>query len=200
MKKISLILVCTIGLGIIANAQDVITLKNGTDIKAVIQDIGNIEVKYKKFDNLNGPNYTLEKSEILMIRYENGTKDIFSEETKSNDNSAINTNFILKKNSKIFLDLHPKLTKSQQKKVSNLFEENFKKIGVCCVYKADIDSTNNTADIVIKWINRPFNRIAIQIFDNTLKSIVFDEKYILVRDFKELIDQITFDISLFIEK
>ena len=82
MKKLFLILIAVIGLGSIAAAQDVITLKNGTDIDALVQDIGDVEVKYKKFDNPNGPNYTLKKSEILMIRYENGTKDIFSEETK----------------------------------------------------------------------------------------------------------------------
>ena len=63
-------------------AQDIITLKNGEDIKAFVQEIGDVDVKYKKFDNPNGPNYTLKKAEILMVRYENGTKDIFSEEAK----------------------------------------------------------------------------------------------------------------------
>ena len=82
MKKLFFILVAVIGFGIIANAQDVITLKNGTDINALVQRIGDVEIEYKKFDNLNGPNYTLKKTEILMIRYENGSKDIFSEEVK----------------------------------------------------------------------------------------------------------------------
>ena len=80
MKKILLILVALIGFGIMVNAQDIITLKNGTDINAFVQKIGDVEIEYKKFDNPNGPNYTLKKTEILMIRYENGTKDIFSEE------------------------------------------------------------------------------------------------------------------------
>ena len=71
-----------IGFGITSNAQDVITLKNGTDINAFVQKVGDIEIEYKRFDNPSGPNYTLKKSEILMIRYENGTKDIFLEEPK----------------------------------------------------------------------------------------------------------------------
>jgi len=59
-------------------AQDIITLKNGNDIQAVVQEIGELDVKYKKFDNPNGPNYTLKKSEIFMIKYENGDKDVFT--------------------------------------------------------------------------------------------------------------------------
>ena len=58
-------------------AQDVITLKNGEDIEALVQEIGEVDVKYKKFDNPNGPNYTLKKAEIFMIRYANGSKDVF---------------------------------------------------------------------------------------------------------------------------
>jgi len=82
MRKIVIVLGIIIGFGISANAQDVITLKNGTDIKALVQKIDDIEIEYKKFDNPNGPNYTLKKSEILIIRYANGSKDIFSEEAK----------------------------------------------------------------------------------------------------------------------
>ena len=58
-------------------AQDVITLKNGEDIQSLVQEIGEVDIKYKKFDNPNGPNYTLKKSEIFMIRYANGSKDVF---------------------------------------------------------------------------------------------------------------------------
>jgi hypothetical protein len=58
-------------------AQDVITLKNGDEIKAKVQEVGLSDVKYKKYDNLTGPLYTLLKSEIFMIKYENGDKDVF---------------------------------------------------------------------------------------------------------------------------
>jgi len=78
-----LVAVAFTGFGFIVKAQDVITLKNGTDINALVQKIGNVEIEYKKNDNPNGPIYTLKKSEILIIRYANGSKDIFSEGEKN---------------------------------------------------------------------------------------------------------------------
>ena len=80
--RVFLILIAIIGFGISVKAQDIITLKNGTDIQALVQEVGEVDVKYKKFENPNGPNYTLKKTEILIIRYANGSKDIFSEEEK----------------------------------------------------------------------------------------------------------------------
>ena len=62
-------------------SQDIITQKSGEDIKAKILEVTQTEVKYKKFDNQTGPSFSMMKSEILMIRYENGTKDIFKETT-----------------------------------------------------------------------------------------------------------------------
>jgi len=64
-------------------AQDIIILKNGNDIQAIVQEIGEDYVKYKKYDNVNGPNYTLKKTEIFMIRYANGSKDVFADNTGS---------------------------------------------------------------------------------------------------------------------
>jgi hypothetical protein len=93
MKKVLLILVAVIGFGIITNAQDVITLKNGTDIEASISVIWDTEIQYKKFDNPNGPTYTLRKSEIFRIVYQNGSIETFNKVesddrvVKNNDNS-----------------------------------------------------------------------------------------------------------------
>ena len=60
-------------------AQDIITLKSGNEIQALVQEVGDVDVKYKKFDNPNGPSYTLKKSEIFMIKYDNGSKDVFAD-------------------------------------------------------------------------------------------------------------------------
>ncbi|MCF6365677.1 MAG: DUF4190 domain-containing protein [Bacteroidales bacterium] len=59
---------------------DNIILKNGKEISGKVLEVGITEIKYKKCDNLNGPIFTLKKSDILMIRYSNGTKDIFPTE------------------------------------------------------------------------------------------------------------------------
>jgi hypothetical protein len=59
-------------------AQDIITLKNGNEIKARIQEVGDVDMKYKKFDSSNESVYTLLKTEIAMIKYENGSTEMFS--------------------------------------------------------------------------------------------------------------------------
>jgi hypothetical protein len=79
MIKIALTTIAT--LFTLANcfAQDIITKKNSEDIQAKVIEVGTSEIKYKKFDNQNGPTFTLLKSDVLMIRYENGSKDVFTE-------------------------------------------------------------------------------------------------------------------------
>jgi hypothetical protein len=82
MKKILILAVALIGSATVTLAQDIITLKNGDEIKAKVQEIGLSDVKYKKFENANGPTYTLLKTEIFMIKYENGEKDVFTTQTQ----------------------------------------------------------------------------------------------------------------------
>lgn len=64
-------------------SQDSITKKNGDDIQAKVIEVGSSEIKFKKFDNLEGPVFTIPKSDVLLVRYQNGSKDIFTEETKA---------------------------------------------------------------------------------------------------------------------
>ena len=78
----NLLFIFIVLLGFTSYAQDIITTKKGEDIKAKVLEITIHEVKYKKVENPDSPIYTLLKSDILMIRYENGSKDIFNEETK----------------------------------------------------------------------------------------------------------------------
>ena len=80
LRKVVAIAICLAG-SVTMFAQDIIILKNGNDIQAIVQEIDLDVVKYKKFDNPNGPNYTLKKSEVFIIRYANGSKDVFNEIT-----------------------------------------------------------------------------------------------------------------------
>ncbi len=57
--------------------QDTIVLRNGDLVKSKVMEITQSEIKYKKFENLNGPLFNILKSEVLQIKYENGTKDYF---------------------------------------------------------------------------------------------------------------------------
>jgi hypothetical protein len=67
-------------------AQDIITLKSSDDIQAKVLEVTTNEIKYKKFDNQDGPTFTILKSDVLMVRYENGTKDIFYDQKKDETN------------------------------------------------------------------------------------------------------------------
>ncbi len=61
-----------------AFSQDFIILRSGDEIKAKVLEINDRKIDYKRFTNINGPTYHLNKSEIFMIKYESGDKDIFN--------------------------------------------------------------------------------------------------------------------------
>lgn len=63
-----------------SHAQDLIITKDATKIQAKVSEIEESTIKYKKFDNLDGPTYTMKKSEISTIVFENGTVEVFKEE------------------------------------------------------------------------------------------------------------------------
>lgn len=59
-------------------AQDlIITLKN-EDIVAKISEVTTSEIKYKKWDNQDGPIFTITKATVCMIKYQNGSIDILN--------------------------------------------------------------------------------------------------------------------------
>lgn len=57
---------------------DLIVLKNGDEIEAKVVEITTNKIKYNKCDNLNGPIYSLDKSQVFVIKYVNGTKEVIS--------------------------------------------------------------------------------------------------------------------------
>ncbi|MCK9398963.1 MAG: hypothetical protein M0Q51_03065 [Bacteroidales bacterium] len=62
----------------LAGAQDIIYKKDGSKEEAKIILIGEKEIQYKKFSNLAGPVYSLDKNDILLITYENGEYETIS--------------------------------------------------------------------------------------------------------------------------
>ncbi len=72
---------------------DLITLKNGEEVSAKVLEITSIEVKYKKCDSPDGPLYVVKKSDVFMIKYSNGTKEVFkATEEPKNSNQNNNSN------------------------------------------------------------------------------------------------------------
>ncbi len=59
-------------------AQDKIHTSNNSIIEAKVIEITQTEIKYKKFINQSGPLYTISKTDVVMIVYENGNFDEFT--------------------------------------------------------------------------------------------------------------------------
>ncbi|MBY0425818.1 MAG: hypothetical protein K2Q22_09295, partial [Cytophagales bacterium] len=68
LLKASILLIFLTLLVITIQAQDVIIKTDGDEIKAKVEEIGTLEVKYKRFDNEDGPSYTILKSDVFVIK------------------------------------------------------------------------------------------------------------------------------------
>ena len=71
------VVILTLFTVVCAHAQDIIIKKNGEEIQAKVEEVGTTEVKYRKFGNEASPVYAVLKSELFMIKYEDGGKDVF---------------------------------------------------------------------------------------------------------------------------
>ncbi len=59
-------------------AQDTLMMRNGDTILAKVEVVGINEIEYHRPDNLTGPVYVVAKADVFMIRYENGSHDVFT--------------------------------------------------------------------------------------------------------------------------
>lgn len=75
-------------------AQDVIVKKDGSTILSKVLEIESTNIKYKKFSNLNGPVYNINKSEVFSINYENGEKDVFNTESSIQNTTSDEPTFV----------------------------------------------------------------------------------------------------------
>ncbi len=61
---------------------DIITLKNGDEIVAKVLEVSQTTIKYKKCNNLDGPLMVESVDNVFMIKYVNGSKDVFNKPAK----------------------------------------------------------------------------------------------------------------------
>ena len=61
---------------------DVITLQNGDEILAKVLEVNQTDIKYKKCNNLDGPLMVESVDNVFMIKYVNGSKDVFNKTAK----------------------------------------------------------------------------------------------------------------------
>jgi hypothetical protein len=71
-----------------AYPQDVIVMKTGDEVQVKVLEILPDVVKYKKYNNQDGPTYSEYKTNIFMIKYQNGSKDVFGNQQSSTSNTS----------------------------------------------------------------------------------------------------------------
>jgi len=74
-----------------SSAQDTLTFKNGNKVAALVNEILPTEIRYKRFDNPDGPLYTVLKDEVVRVKYGNGTSEEFASEALRSDGHSLST-------------------------------------------------------------------------------------------------------------
>ena len=98
MRKLFISLLAVICLGGAVNAQDIIVTKEGKKIEAKVTEINENDIKYKSYNNLDGPLYFMKKADIASILYENGQIDVFKVPDISNVPTQIRSNSTFTRN------------------------------------------------------------------------------------------------------
>lgn len=71
---------------------DNIIYKTGKEVYAKVIEITTDVVKFKRCSNLDGPLISVKKSELLMIRYKNGEKEVFNNSKSDNSKNDSDSN------------------------------------------------------------------------------------------------------------
>ena len=107
-------------------SQDIIIKNDKTEIKSKVIELTNDLIKYKKKSMLNGPIYSINKSEVFMIVYKNGKKEYI--ETKVKEKLRVNPTEVLStKNSDVVTKANNKTSEVDNKIAafnSNSFNSN----------------------------------------------------------------------------
>lgn len=93
---------------LVSMAQDVIFRSANDSIVAKILTVGTTEITYKKWNNLDGPVYSILIDDVAAIRYKNGSYDFFTKKKKSlpKQTTVVNTNHLTRDgNTYIYGDL-----------------------------------------------------------------------------------------------
>lgn len=78
MKKLSLLLFAVAAAVWSVSAQDILVKRSGEEIRAKVVEVGDRTIRYRKYDNLSGPIYSISRGEIFIIRYESGGKEVIT--------------------------------------------------------------------------------------------------------------------------
>jgi len=78
MEKFSLIIMSLFLSSIAVQAQDYIYMKDGSEYKAKVEEITPEIIRFKKFDQPDGPVRTVKVEDVVSIKYQDGTEEVFA--------------------------------------------------------------------------------------------------------------------------
>lgn len=76
MRRFALILAALLMGCAAASAQDIITKRDGQEIRARITAVGTDTISYTLYDDVNEVVYTIMKGDVVLIKYENGRNEV----------------------------------------------------------------------------------------------------------------------------
>ena len=89
-------MICFMMISLFTFADDVIALRSGDIINAVVNEVTSTEIRYKKSSNPNGPLYSIEKEKVLSIKYSNGEVEKFDSTPSNKEQSSTSANATIK--------------------------------------------------------------------------------------------------------
>lgn len=81
-NKAIVILIITLCCATIVKAQDLIIKNDKSELKSKVVEITETSIKYKKWENIDGPIYNVSKNDVFMIVYANGKRDMIKQPDK----------------------------------------------------------------------------------------------------------------------
>jgi hypothetical protein len=70
------------------SAQDLLYLKDWSVVKVKVLKIGESEIEYKRYDNLEGPTYTLRIKDVCRIEFENGSFENYCQKKEKSQDAG----------------------------------------------------------------------------------------------------------------
>lgn len=107
MKNIAILTAIAMTMSFLAKAQDIITTKKGDQISALIMEVSATDISYKtkvKGKHSSRETFTIPKSEVSDIRYKNGSKVVYDDNTTtSSEKPPVSNTNLLKRGNKVFV-------------------------------------------------------------------------------------------------
>jgi len=101
-------------------AQDIIVLQNGEEVSTKVLKISTSEIEYKMFNHLDGPTRIVAKTDVFMIIYENGTREVMKSttENKNSEPSATTDTTVIQPKEQLKAIEKPQTAQSEVKEQS----------------------------------------------------------------------------------